>query len=255
MDGPFFLITIVAMVAAAAGAGVGATLMSLKHFPRRRGAGVSSALLGAGLPAEPQSPPQRLLALPPPRAKDPPRLDVFLISPDAPDRIVLPASPAVGRFLEIGLPLTLRWTGEDDLEDVLVRIVIPTDITFGASLDRMTRLGPPAGLIGPGIGHTITEMGAMVVVKAERLVHGAPVVLTFPVSIRQGTAGSYRIEIDVVTDRLATVTLVHTLEIAPGSGGRRPAGWTAVPDEGPRLHDPRQPIDRPASPEFRILAG
>lgn len=47
----------------------------------------------------------------------------------------------------------------------MIRILIPNEITYGASLDRMSRKAPPERPAAPRLAQSTVEKGAMIVVR------------------------------------------------------------------------------------------
>lgn len=184
------------------------------------------------------------------------RLDLALMSPRAPSRLKVPVDLARGRILELSLPLWVSTVGGGDLKDLKIRIVLPNEITYGASLDRLTR-DPPAELAGAQASYVSTEHFTTIDILTPLLAGGTEAIIPVPVSIKHAAVGRYPILASASAQDLETIERRYEIELldasAPASAELTSAGeWVCRPDEAARVRDPDLPLDRIVSTNFRI---
>ncbi len=180
-----------------------------------------------------------------------PRLEAYLFAPDAPKRVGLPVKTTLGRILEIGLPLHLRWTGDSGLADLRIEADLPNDITYGPSLERMINEGLPRGLSGASATYASGPALTTVKDRAARLEPETDAVVFIPIAVKHGQAGAYPVTVTVSSAGAPTVRLEHVLELFAAKNPRAAAAdWLCVPDEAARTRDGRLPLDRITSARF-----
>ena len=288
MGVPAYTFVIVCMGALSAVAAIGALALALSQLaPRRKpdharagrapmmfdpppakpAQAPRSALAPASPPApapppaapEPKAaepPPQPFEPLPAPAALEPlGRLNMALMSARAPRRLRVPVELARGRILELNLPLLVENSGEADLHDISVHIVLPNEITYGASLERLGREGL-AGLPGSKVRYTLAEHDTRIRIDAPRLARGAQATLPVPVSIKHAADSTYPIVAIVSAEGAEPLERRYELELldtaAPAAAASSADAWVCRPDESSRQRDQHLPLDRITSMRFAI---
>jgi hypothetical protein len=192
---------------------------------------------------------------PPPPAPPPPRLELALMSPRAPMRLRVPVDLARGRILELSLPLWISAAGSCDLPELTIRIVLPNEITYGASLDHLAR-EPIPGLTDARVAYASSENQTTITIEVPLLEGGAEANIPVPVSIKHAGAGAYPIAATASCPALGTIERSYELELvdasAPVSNEIGTLGWTCRPDESSRVRDPDLPLDRIVSTAFVV---
>lgn len=198
--------------------------------------------------AEPEPEPEP----PPPPA---PHLELALMSPRAPGRLKVPVDLTRGRILELSLPLWLSSTGGSDLDDVKIRIVVPNEITYGASLERITR-EPLAELPGSRTSYVLAEHQTSIEIDIPFLAGGTEANIPVPISIKRAAVGAYLIQASASAPALETIERRYAIELvdvsAPDEADDGVPGWICRPDEAARVRDPHLPLDRIVSTTFGI---
>jgi hypothetical protein len=267
MEGSTYLLPVIFMGAISAAAAIGAIVMAIRglgpqrfsrdqmraltfQFPdeARRAPDPARQATAAGVAARPASRPS-----PPP---PPARLDLALLSPGSPQRLRIPVAMASGRILELGLPLHLSTRGGRDLEDVRLKITMPTELTFGASLDRMT--GSALALPGARAAYASGPDGTVIDISLPKTPGGAEVEIPIPVCVKGAPAGTHTLAISAEGGGLDPIALEYRVEIEPDAEGEVCAlvdseeglVWICRPVEDQRQRDPALPLDRIA--RFRI---
>jgi hypothetical protein len=164
---------------------------------------------------------------------------------------------ASGRILELGLPLMLSTRGGRDLEDVHLKITMPTELTFGASLDRMT--GSALALPGARAAYASDPTGQTVIdIRLPKTPGGAEVEIPIPVCVKGMPAGTHTLAISAEGGGLDPIALEYSVELEPGAEGEicelvdaeGGKAWICRPLEDQRQRDPALPLDRIA--RFKI---
>lgn len=178
------------------------------------------------------------------------------MSARAPERLRVPIDLVRGRILELNLPLLLANAGDDELEDVSVRLTLPNEITYGASLERLARDGAP-GLPGTTIRYALSEHETHIRVDVPRLAPGEAATLPTPISIKHAADAAYRILAVAHAPGLEPLERRYELELVDPTLAVQPVStadaWICRPDEGSRQRDPHLPLDRIASMRFVIF--
>ena len=197
-------------------------------------------------------PPAAIETPPPP---PPPRLEMALMSPRAPPRLKVPVDLARGRILELSLPLWISAAGSCDLPDLTIRIMLPNEITYGASLDRMAR-EPIPGVAGARVAYASSENQTTITIEVSLLEGGTEANIPVPVSIKHAGAGAYPIAATAACAALGMVECSYELDLVdsstPVSNEIGTVGWTCRPDEASRVRDPDLPLDRIISTAFVV---
>ena len=269
MGVPAYTIVVVCMGALSATAAIGALALALGQLtPRRRradkGLAVARRMMFDPQP-EPPAPtlqPSPFVAAPPPIVVPPEvvrepvrRLELALMSRRAPRRLKVPVALARGRILELNLPLLLANTGETGLDDISIHITLPNEITYGASLERLSReaLGALPGAVAR---YTLSEHETRIRIDVPRLEAGAMASVPVPVSIKHAAEGAYAIVAVAVAQGLEPVERRYELELLDPAAVIAPASsrdaWVCRPDETSRQRDPHLPLDRICSMEFQV---
>jgi hypothetical protein len=268
MDSSTYLLPVIFMGAISAAAAIGAIVMACRRVAFGRFTRAELHALAFEFPDEPRRAPDPLpealaeaIAAPPPAPPPPPppppaRLDLALLSAGSPERLRIPVSMASGRILELGLPLWLSTQGGRDLEDVKLRIALPTEITYGASLDRMT--GAALGLPGARAAYSTGPGQTFIDISLPKTPGGAELEIPIPVCIKGAPIGDHALAISVAGGGLEPIERAYRLELVAQAEGEvcelvetdQGAVWICRPDEGQRQRDPRLPLDRIA--RFRI---
>lgn len=259
MNGSAYLLPVIFMGAISAIALVAAVVLAFRGLASRQFSRAEMRALTFQFPDEPRVGPrdgpellaEAIGAAEPPRPPPPPaRLDLALLSPGSPQRLRIPVSMASGRILELGLPLWLSTQGGRDLEDVRVRIALPTEITYGASLDRMTdsSLGLPGAraVYSSGADKTVID------ISLPKAPGEAQVEIPIPVCIKGLPVGAHAVGISVAGGGLEPLQREYLLELVAEADGEvcelvatdEGVVWICRPDEGQRQRDPRLPLDR-----------
>jgi hypothetical protein len=178
------------------------------------------------------------------------RLDLALVSPGSPERLRIPVSMASGRILELGLPLCLSTKGGRDLDGVRLRIAMPTEITYVASLDRMT--GSALGLPGARAAYFTGDGQTFIDIELPRTPGGAEVEIPIPVCVKGPANGEHLLAISATGGGLEPIERYYQLELSQEAEGEfcelveteKGSVWICRPDEGQRQRDPRLPLDR-----------
>ena len=273
MDVPAYTYVVVCMVALSAAAAFGALVLALGQLTPRRSARRPAPLrplrpmafeFAAATPAPvpfraaeiapaPPAPPVRTPAPPPPPRR---RLDLALMSARAPERLRVPVDLARGRILELNLPLLLANPGDDELEGVSVRLTLPNEITYGASLERLARDGVP-GLPGTRIRYALAEHETHIRIDLGRLGPGEAATLPTPISIKHAADAAYPIVVVAHAQGMEPLERRYELELVDPAVAAIPLShedaWICRPDEGARQRDPHLPLDRIASMRFVIF--
>jgi len=276
MDVPAYTYVVVCMVALSAAAAFGALALALGQLAPRRPARRSTPLRPARpmafdlSPAGPQpaAPAPEVLRAPElapapapvvelaPRRPPRRRLDLALMSAQAPERLRVPVDLARGRILELNLPLLLANAGDDELEGISVQLTLPNEITYGASLERLAREGAP-GLPGVIIRYALSEHETRIRVDIPRLAPGAAVTLPTPISIKHAPDTAYQILATAHVPGMEPLQRRYELELMDRAISTAPLSsadaWVCRPDEDSRQRDPHLPLDRIASMQFVIF--
>lgn len=277
MDVPAYTYVVVCMVALSAVAAFGALVLALGQLrpraPARRGAPrrpmafdltpaapapmpSAAPVRAAPEPAPRPAPAATLVFSAPPPAPSRRRLDLALMSARAPERLRVPVDLARGRILELNLPLLLANAGEEALEDVSIQLILPNEITYGASLERLARDGAP-GLPGSRISYALSEHETHIRIDVARLEPGDAATAPVPISIKHAADAAYRIRATGVAGGIEPVQRRYELELldrgAQATGPDTPEVWTCRPDEQSRQRDPFLPLDRIASMRFAMF--
>ena len=268
MHFPIFMITVVGMGAVSAVAAIAALVMLFKHLshgqmraPRRAAFNFDQATAGpAARPPEPRRTPP-----PPPPGPPlaPPRLSLHLIAPDAPEAILMPLRLVRGRILEVNLPLGLTWTGRHDLEDLLIRVQLPNDITYGASLEHMLHAPLPAQLPVASISYASAQARTTISITAPQAPGGTEASFALPISVTQMSARTHPVLLTVSAAGVEPIVRNYVLELLEDAGDNAtepapevpPGVWICRPDDARRERDPHLPLDRIASTTFAITRG
>ncbi len=178
------------------------------------------------------------------------------MSARAPTRLKVPVDLARGRILELSLPLWLSSGDGCDLRNLKVQIVLPNEITYGASLDRLSRETVPA-LPGAKTSYTSAESHTLIEIDIPLLAGGTEALIPIPISIKHAAAVAYPIMAMVSCEELDPVKRRYELELSSPGGEEIEDGesWTCRPDESARTRDPPLPLDRIASTRFVIHEG
>ena len=183
------------------------------------------------------------------------RIDLALMSRKAPERLRVPVDLARGRILELNLPLLIANAGEAELGQVVLLITLPNEITYGASLERLTRQ-EVAGLPGSVVRYQLSEAQTQIGVDLPRLAPGATASLPIPISIKHAADAAYPIVIAAFAPGMAPVERRYELELVDPQGApdqlSSAEAWICRPDEGSRQRDPHLPLDRISSTQFAI---
>jgi hypothetical protein len=178
-----------------------------------------------------------------------------LMSPRAPERLRVPVDLARGRILELSLPLWVSAAGSCDLPDLTIRIVLPNEITYGASLDRLAR-EPIPGLTDTRVAYASSENQTTITIEVLLLEGGTEANIPVPVSIKHAGAGVYPIAASASCAVLGTIERSYELDLVdpstPFSNQIGALGWTCRPDESSRVRDPDLPLDRIVSTAFVV---
>jgi hypothetical protein len=268
MSVPAYTFVIVCMGALSAAAAIGALALALgqlaprRKAPRKRASSRGPMMFDAPpvltpepappLQPDPEPPVQRLEPL---RAEPRRRLDLALMSRRAPERLRVPVDLARGRILELNLPVLLANAGDTELEDVVVHIVLPNEITYGASLERLGREGL-AGVPGAVARYVLSEHDTRIRIDIPRLAAGAMVGIPAPISIKHAAEGAYPIMAMAFAPGLEPVERRYELELMDPAAVIAPVSshnaWVCRPDETSRQREPHLPLDRIASMQFAI---
>jgi hypothetical protein len=268
MDSSTYILPVIFMGAISTMAAIGAIVVAFRRLASRSFSRAELRALAFEFPEEPRRAPDPLagvaaeaIAAPPPAPPPPPppppaRLDLALLSPGSPDRLRIPVNMAAGRILELGLPLWLSTQGGRDLEDVKLRIALPTEITYGASLDRMT--DSALGLPGARAAYSTGPGQTFIDINLPKTPGGAEVEIPIPVCIKGLPIGDHALAISAVGGGLEPIERAYRLELVAAAEGEvcelvetdQGAVWICRPDEGQRQRDPRLPLDRIA--RFKI---
>ena len=270
MDVPAYTYVVVCMVALSAMAAFGALALALGQLaprrpvrrptPLRPARPMAFDLAPAATAPEPLPPPRQAAAPAPAAASLPPRrprrrLDLALMSAQAPERLRVPVDLARGRILELNLPLLLVNAGDDELEQVSVQLTLPNEITYGASLERLAREGVPE-LPGVTIRYALSEHETRIRVDIPQLAPGAAVTLPTPISIKHAPDAAYRILATAQVPGLEPLQRRYELELMDRATSTAPLSsadaWVCRPDETSRQRDPHLPLDRITSMQFAI---
>lgn len=268
MGVPAYTIVVVCMGVLSATAAIGALALALGQLAprkpvRRRPAHrpMTFDLPPAAPQPEPFAEPPVPIALAPqaPIALAPPapvaRLDLALMSRRAPERLRVPIDLTRGRILELNLPLLVANAGDMELENVSIQLILPNEITYGASLDRLARNGMP-GLPDATVRYALSEAETHIRVDIPRLAAGAVATLPAPISIKHAADAAYPILATAFAQGLEPLQRRYELElmgpaaIAPVSSKE---AWVCRPDETSRQRDPHLPLDRIGSMQFAIF--
>ena len=269
MGVPAYTFVIVCMGALSAAAAVGALALALGQLkPRRKTSHKRPSRAPMNFGAPPQAapapaPPDDPFPAEPPVQRAQPfvreplrRLDLALMSRRAPERLRVPVDLTRGRILELSLPLLLANEGETNLEDVSVLITLPNEITYGASLERLSR-GGLAGLPGASVRYTLSEHETRIRIDVPRMAPGAQASLPVPISIKHAADAAYPIMAVAMADGLEPMERRYELELMDPAGVlapvSSPGAWVCRPDEASRQRDPHLPLDRIASMQFVIF--
>ena len=262
MHFPIFMITVVGMGAVSAVAAIAALVMLFKHLshgqmraPRRAAFNFDQPTAS---PAARQPEPRR--GPPPPI---PARLSLHLIAPDAPEAILMPLRLVRGRILEVNLPLGLTWTGRHDLEDLLIRVQLPNDITYGASLEHMLHAPLPAQLPVASISYASAQARTTISITAPQAPGGTEASFALPISVTQMSARTHPVLLTVSAAGVEPIVRNYVLELLEDAGDNAtepapevpPGVWICRPDDARRERDPHLPLDRIASTTFAITRG
>ena len=277
MGVPAYTIMVVCMGALSAAAAIGALALALGQLaPHRRRADKAKAaarpmMLDAPRPvppARPQPQPEPFPRAPEPKPEPPAaavlaeivreplrRLDLAIMSRRAPERLRVPVGLARGRILELNLPLLVANAGETALADVSIHVVLPNEITYGASLERLSREAP-AGLPGAITRYALSEHETRIRIDVPRLEPGVMASVPVPISIKHAAEGAYPIVAIAFAEGLAPVERRYELELMDPASMIAPASsreaWVCRPDEISRERDPHLPLDRICSMEFQV---
>jgi len=205
----------------------------------------------------PRGPPRGRAPAGPPQ---PPRLAASLLSPRAPSRLRFPLRLTIGRILELNLPLRLDWSGDYPLDRVELRLLLPNEITYGPSLERLI-VEAPRALPGAAARYASGQTHTLVTVAAPQLAAKASATLVVPISVKPGAAGAFPVQITLSCPSLGEKERRYRLELievaddaqAADVAVATPDAWTCLPDEASRLTDPDQPLDRLASTRFAVI--
>ncbi len=268
-------ITVVVIGVIAASAAILAIVVAVRAFgrvpPRRPRAPPSPLFFAAedlGSKASPSNAPyagpdpepaeEPAVDAPPP----PPRLEVALLSRRAPLHVIIPVSLTLGRILELSLPLRVCWTGDQDLEDVLIGIVLPNEITYGGSLERMAGDGGGAELPGAEVSYASADTHTTISIRLPRLAAGADATVTIPISIKHGAGTAHTLAVSATCEGQEPIERSYELEL-PEAGPDdalaetpvpAPQGaWICRPDEARRVRELHLPLDRIESTDFAIV--
>ncbi len=273
MGVPAYTIVVVCMGALSATAAIGALALALGQLaPRRRRAEKAKAAARPMMfDAPPPLPPARAQPEPFAKASEPEpssaaafaemvreplrRLDLALMSRRAPERLRVPVGLARGRILELNMPLLLANAGETGLDDVSIHIVLPNEITYGASLERLSREAL-AGLPGAVTRYALSEHETRIRIDVPRLEPGVMASVPVPISIKHAADGAYPVVAIAFAQGLAPVERRYELELIDPASTIAPApsrdAWVCRPDETSRQRDPQLPLDRICSMEFQV---
>lgn len=207
-------------------------------------------------PPEPEPEPEPVIAPAPVAAPAlAPRLEIALMAPRAPGRLKVPVDLARGRILELSLPLWISAAGGGDLDEVRIHIRMPNEITYAASLDRMTRQ-PPADPPGARTSYLSAEHQTTIEISIPHLKGGGEAIIAIPVSIKHAAVGIYPITASASAPEIETIERLYELELidasTPPPDEDPVPGWICWPDEAARIRDPHLPLDRIVSTKFGI---
>lgn len=271
MDLTTYLLPVIFMGAISAAAAIAAIVLAFRRLASRQFSRAELRALAFEFPDEPRAAPDPLLRRPapaiaaqaraptpkpPPPPPPPARLDMALVSPGSPRRLHIPVTMASGRILELGLPLCLSTKGGRDLEDVRLRIAVPTEITYVASLERMT--DSSLGLPGARAAYSTGDGRTFIDISLPKTPGEAEVEIPIPICVKSQPIGVHTLAISAAGGGLEPIEREYQLELSPLAEGEicelvdTPEGsvWICRPDEGQRQRDPRLPLDRIA--RFRI---
>ena len=271
MGVPAYTIVVVCMGALSAAAAIGALALAVGQLaPRRRPIDKAKTppqpmtfdaprpIAAASAPSEPAAPkpePSSASAFAEIVREPLRRLDLALMSRRAPERLRVPVGLARGRILELNLPLLLANAGETRLDDVSIHIVLPNEITYGASLERLSR-ETLAGLPGAVIRYALSEHETRIRIDVPRLEPGVMASVPVPISVKHAADGAYPVVAIAFAQGLAPVERRYELELTDPASAAGPApsrdAWVCRPDETSRQRDPRLPLDRICSMEFQV---
>jgi hypothetical protein len=266
MGVPAYTIVVVCMGALSATAAIGALALALGQLATRkptRGRPAHKPMMfdppPAAPPPEPSSEPPSVepaSAEPPPAPSAPiARLDLALLSSRAPERLRVPIDLTRGRILELNLPLLVANAGDTELENVSVQLILPNEITYGASLDRLARAGLP-GLPDATVRYALSESETHIRVEIPRLAAGVIATLPTPISVKHAADAAYPILATAFAQGLEPQQRRYELELM-GPAATPPVSskeaWVCRPDETSRQRDPHLPLDRIGSMQFAIF--
>ena len=174
----------------------------------------------------------------------------------APGRLRVPVRMPRGRILELNLPLWIGWEHGEALKGVMVSVLMPNAISYGASLERM--MGDPelARLLpGARIGYASGDTHTLIDIELPRLKGSGQASLALPISIKQIAGGVHAVMIMAAADGWPTVERRYRLEIEDDDTATpvaEPGSWICRPPEAGRVRELHLPLDRIASTDFSI---
>ena len=269
MGVPAYTIVVVCMGALSATAAIGALALALGQLSPHRRRADKGAAAARRMMFDPQPEPASLSQQPTPvaAARTPApvipevvrqplrRLELALMSRRAPERLKVPVRLNRGRILELNLPLLLSNAGETGLDDISIHITLPNEITYGASLERLSReaLGALPGAVAR---YTLSEHETRIRIDIPRLEAGAMASVPVPICIKHAADAAYAIVAVAVAEGLEPVERRYELELMDPAAVIAPASsrdaWVCRPDETSRQRDPHLPLDRLCSMEFQV---
>jgi hypothetical protein len=182
---------------------------------------------------------------PPPPPPPEPRLELALLAQGAPGRLRVPVNLTYGRILELGLPLRVSTEGGCDLDRVKLRVSMPNDVTYGASLERLS--DGPFGIPGAKVAYSTADSLTFIDIDLPHVPAETVAEFAIPVCVKRAVERAFTFKVAVSSEALGEVLRTYDVELV---GPREDAiagedGWLVFrPDEADRIMDERLPLDR-----------